>query len=235
MGNCKWIVVCLLAFFSLHSTFSTAVAQNMPHEAGFWLAVNGQMPLGSSDNINRGFFTNPTIEHLYYSFESNGVQSLAIFAEHVGETREWSGMWTNQGFNGSSHSFPATVNESLEMTTIGLETVRTLISENGFRLAGGLGLGYGLGDASAEVRDTSGNVSNFSSAAVWDALLISVFIRAKYAIVVTPKYEISLMLEGRYWGFPAIGPVSSGGTAYNGPGLRAVNELGYLAGISIGF
>ncbi len=206
----------------------------MPHEAGLWIAVNGQKPLVTPDTGNRGFFTNPTIEHLYYQVSTNGVQSLSVFAEHIWETRTWQGYWSTFYFPDKQIRYPATVNESLTMTTLGLETVRNLISESGFRFGIGLGLGFGLGGASAQV-DTSGTVTTYQSATLWDALLLTVFARIRYSVIVTPTYEIALMLLGRYWSFPFIGPTSSGGEAYNGPSLRAVSELGYLAGICVGF
>ena len=211
------------------------MAQNMPHEVGFWFAENGQKPLIAPDDINRGFFTNPTIEHLYYTVAANGVQALSIFAEHVDEARSWQGIWTNYFFNGKQQSFPASVDEDLNMTTLGLETVRNFISTSGIRFGMGLGIGYGLGGASANVRDSAGAVAQYSSATVWDAFLITAFARIRYSLLVTPTYDLGIMLMGRYWSFPAIGPVSPGGEAYNGPQLRAISELGYMAGIAIGF
>src|ERR1035437_592728 len=101
---------------------STTRGQNMPHEAGFLFAANGQASLVKANDVNRGFFTNPTIEHFYYSFVTNGVQSLSLFLEHVQETRGWNGMWTDPMLNGGSINFPAHVDEQLQMTTIGLET-----------------------------------------------------------------------------------------------------------------
>jgi hypothetical protein len=206
----------------------------MPHEAGFWFAANGQKPLIAPNDINRGFFTNPTLEHLYYTLATNGVQALSLFAEHVDETQSWQGTWTNFLFN-RQRSFPASVDENLNMTTLGLETVRNFISASGFRFGIGLGIGYGLGGASASVRDSTGTSTQYSSATIWDAVLITAFARIRYSILVTPAYDVGIMLMGRYWSFPAIGPVGTGGEAYNGPQLRAISELGYMAGIAIGF
>lgn len=207
----------------------------MPHEAGLLMAVNGQTPLIKSNDINRGFYTNPTIEHVYYSFLTNGVQSLSIYAEHVNETETWSGTWTNQLLNGGSQNFPATVRESLQLTTIGLETVRTLLSISDFRLGAGVGLGFGLGGADAEVRDTSGSLASYSSATAWDALMVSFLVRLRYSFRVATDREVSVIGQVRYWGFPAIGPIANGGSQYNGPGVRALSEVGYLAGVSLGF
>ena len=220
--------------FILHPS-SFVLAQNMPHEAGFWFAANGQKPLIAPNEMNRGFFTNPTIEHVYYTVATNGVQALSFFAEHVQETRPWRGTWTNVLFNDRQQSFPASVDESLNMTTLGLETVRNFISVSGVRFGAGLGVGYGLGGASASVRDSAGTTTQYSSATVWDAFLITVFARIRYSLLVTPTYDLGIMLMGRYWSFPVIGPVSPGGEAYNGPQLRAISELGYKAGIAIGF
>ena len=184
---------------------------------------------------NRGFFTNPTIEHVYYQAASNGVQNLSVFLEHVSETRSWNGIWTNFFFNDRQQSFPASVDETLTLTTLGLETVRNLVSESGFRFGMGIGIGYGLGGAGANVRDTSGNVSKYSSTTEWSAFFLTGFARIRYSLIVTSTYDLGIMLMGRYWSFPVIGPVAPGGESYDGPSLRAISELGYLAGISVGF
>jgi hypothetical protein len=214
---------------------SEATAQNMPHEIGFWFAMNGQKPLITPNEINHGFFTNPTIEHLYYSFASNGVQSVSFFIENVNETRPWSGTWATYA-SGKNPDYPASVEESLGMTTIGFETLRNFISEGGFRLGAGLGVGFGLGGTSANVRDSAtGLQTTYSSATLWDALLVDFFVRARYTVYQTNSYEVAIQLMGRYWSFPAIGPTGDGGNAYNGPGLRAISELGYMGGVAVGF
>ena len=225
----------LITFIFLLPAASLIRAQNMPHEAGLWIAVNGQKPLIAPDSGNRGFFTNPTIEHLYYQAATNGVQNLSVFLEHTSETRSWDGLWTNFYFNGGQKNVPASVDETLDMTTLGIETVRNLISESGFRFGVGLAIGYGLGGASANVRDTSGTVTTYNSATLWNAFFLSGFARIRYSLLITSSYDLGIMLMGRYWSFPALGPVSSGGEAYNGPSLRAISELGYMAGISVGF
>ena len=84
----------------------------MPQEVGLWLAVNGQKPLITTNETNHGFFTNPTIEHLYYSFASNGVQSVSFFVEHVDETRNWNGEWATYSL-GKNPNYPASVQEFL--------------------------------------------------------------------------------------------------------------------------
>jgi hypothetical protein len=223
------------AFFLLYTLYPipSTLAQNMPHEAGVYVAFNGHKPLVKTNDVNRGFYTNPTIEHVYYSFLTNGVQSLSVFAEHVSETRSWHGIWTDVSSR-NPKSYAADVDESLQMTTIGLETVRTLISISDFRFGAGLGVGYGLGGASADV-DTSGKIAHYSSEPTWNALLLEFMLRMKYSVVYIHGTEIALVAEARYWGFPTMGPLSTTNTAYNGPGLRALSELGYLAGVSIGF
>ena len=226
--------IAIVSYFILHTSYLSA--QNMPHEVGFWFAVNGQVPLIHSNDLNRGFFTNPTIEHAYYSFTTNGVQSLSVFVEHVDETRPWNGEWTNLMVGNGSTNFPASVRENLYMTTIGLETVHTFISESGFRLGAGLGLGYGLGGASAQVRDlTTGQTTTYNSATAWSGLLLEGFVRARYSLIVTGRYDIGIMVMGRFWGFPTIGPLDGSGSDYNGPPLHVISEFGYLAGLAIGF
>jgi hypothetical protein len=208
----------------------------MPHEAGLYVAFGGQKALVKVSDANRGFYTNPAIEHAFYSFTTNGIQSLSVFAEHVSETRPWHGLWSNPTNAGISHTFIADVDESLQMTTIGLETVRTLISESDFRFGAGLGVAYGLGGASADVRDSATHtLAHYASHAAWNALMLEFMLRAKYTISMVDKKEIALVAEARYWGFPAMGPIGEAGSSYNGPGLRALSELGYLAGVSIGF
>ena len=219
-----------------------AVGQNMPHEAGVWCSVGGQVSLIPNDNSNRGFFGNPTIEHGYYSFESNGVQSFSLFVEHIEETRPWLAdrngpvTWSNPTLNNGSNNFPAQVSENLHITTIGLETVRTFISESGFRLGGGLGLGFGLGGATANVQNEStGTAETHSSAIEWDGLELMASVRLRYSLYISGNFDIGLLLQGRYWGFPIIGPLGDGGGSYNGPALRVLSEVGYLAGVAVGF
>ncbi len=225
----------MLALSSIHYSLSTANAQNMPHEIGFWFAENGQKPLISTNDVNRGFFTNPTIEHLYYSFATSGVQSVSVFVEHVNETRNWNGMWATYAI-GKNPNYPASVQESFSMTSVGIETLRNFISEGGFRFGAGLGVGFGLGGTSANVRDTTTDVwTSYSSATTWDALLFSAVVRARYSVYQSDSYEIALELMGRYWSFPLVGPTGEGGNAYNGPGLRAISEIGYMAGVAVGF
>ncbi|MDP4199703.1 MAG: hypothetical protein Q8922_03770 [Bacteroidota bacterium] len=214
----------------------SSTAQNMPREAGFLFAANGQASLVKSNDINRGFFTNPTIEHFYYSFETNGVQSLSIFLEHINETRNWSGIWTDAQILGGSKNFPASVSENLQVTVIGLETNRTLITASDFRLGAGFGLGFGLGGASADVtHDTTNITDTHTSETAWQALLMAASLRARYTIWTGGKYEIAIVALGRVWYFPYIGPIGSASRSYNGPGLRTLSEYGYLAGLAFGF
>ncbi len=208
----------------------------MPHEAGMWLAFNGQKPLISSNEMNRGFFINPTIEHFYYSLGSNGLQSVSFFVEHIDETREWQGNWATYMSGKNAASYPASVQESIGLTTLGFETTRNVITLSDFRFGGGIGVGFGLGGTSANVFDSLTKENNsFSSSTLWEAFLVHVYLRARYTVYSTSNYEIALQLMGRYWSFPFLGPIGSGGEAYNGPSLRAVSELGYMAGIAVGF
>jgi hypothetical protein len=213
---------------------SQLFAQNTPREAGIWFAVNGQIPFVNNSQSG-GFFTNPTIEHAYYSFISNGVQSLAVFAEHVDETRERKQIWSDFFFPDKQVSYPATVTERLYMTTIGLETFRTLWTESDFRLAGGIGVGYGLGGATTDVHNDSTGVRHTEEVSGAEAgLLIFAALRVRYSVYTTPNYEVALALLGRYWSFPQIAPTSTARDAYNGRDTP-LSEFGYLAGISVGF
>ena len=101
------------------------------------------------------------------------------------------------------------------MTTVGFETLRNFISEGGFRFGAGLGVGFGLGGTSANVRDSAtGEQTAYSSATLWDAFFVDFFVRARYSIYTSSSYEVAIELMGRYWSFPAIGPTGDGGNAY---------------------
>ncbi|HEY3875672.1 MAG TPA: hypothetical protein VGM92_09360, partial [Candidatus Kapabacteria bacterium] len=208
----------------------------MPHEAGLWIAIHGQKPLIAPNATNEGFFTNSTIEHFYYSFASSGVQSISFFVEHIDETRGWQGEWATYTSGKNAASYPASVQESIGMTTLGFETTRNFVTLSDFRFGGGIGVGFGLGGTSANVYDSATHLQNsYSSATLWEAFLVHVFLRARYTVYSAANYEIALQVMGRYWSFPFIGPVSAGGEAYNGPSLRAISELGYMAGVAVGF
>jgi hypothetical protein len=208
----------------------------MPHEAGVFGAFGGQLALSADNETDRGFFQSPTIAHLYYSFVANGVQNLSVFVENVAETRSRTGTWSEIFLGGGEQNFPAHISENIHLTSIGLETMRTLATVSNFRLGGGLGLSYGLGGTRAEVvNDSSGERKIVTSCNAWQGLMFSAMVKIKYSIFINPEQEIALHVEGRYWGFPYIGPIGECADAYNGPELRTLHQLGYLAGISFGF
>lgn len=210
-------------------------AQNMPHEIGFWGAHQGQWRLEPESDANRGFFQNPDIAHVYYSFVSSGVQSLAVFIERVAETRSRNADWTYVLFGNHASSYPAHIEEHLALTTLGLETSRTLLRTGDFRVMGTLSLGYGLGGADARVTKLwTDSTDEYSSAFTWQAFELSLAVRARYSILITGKLDLGVIAGIRYWGYPSLGPLGTS-LNYNGPDFRNSNNVGYIAGIAIGF
>ena len=121
------------------------------------------------------------------------------------------------------------------MTTLGLEGIRTLIRTDEFRLGIGISLGYGFGGATATVKKiTDGSQQTFESCDTWNGFLVSTFIRARATVYTSSSLDIGITGSARLWGFPSISPLSECMTMYNGPALRSVFEIGYLAGVSVG-
>ena len=226
------LVVILIAFLlAAHS----ALAQNTPQEIGVWFAPSGQIDLLKNTNGNNGFFQNAFVGRIHYSFASNGIQSLAVTLEQIGETRAYDGRWDVLDTR-SPTSFQAHVSEQLHMTTIGLETNRTILSESGFRLGGGLGSGVSLGNAHATVTDvTTLQTTDHPSNQAWGAINISANLRARYSVYTSGNYDVGVVAAARYWAFPLIGPLGPSPEDYNGPALRSIHELGYLVGLVFGF
>jgi hypothetical protein len=207
----------------------------MPHEAGLLGAHYGQMRLEKETSANRGFFQNADIGHVYFSFLSNGVQSLSVFVERVGETRSRDDIWTDV-FIGQQHTgYPAHINENIGVTVVGLETTRTLYVLGDLRLGGTLGLGFGLGGTSADVTRTgTDSTMHVTSAFDWQAFQVSFGLRLRYSVYITGSTDYAIIAGARYWGFPYLGPIAPSAN-YNGPDFRNANDLGYIAGIAIGF
>lgn len=207
----------------------------MPHEVGLWGAHYGQLRLEKETASNRGFFQNADVGHLYFSFLTNGVQSLSVYLEHVREARSREGVWTDVFVGHQQVGYPAHIDESVGLTVLGLETTRTLCVLGDLRLGGTLGLGFGFGGTTAEVTRTGSDTTNqFSSAFDWQAFQLSFGLRLRYSVYITGSTDYAVIAGARYWGFPYLGPIAPSSN-YNGPDFRNANNLGYIAGIAIGF
>lgn len=210
-----------------------AFAQHTDHEFAFSFAKGGQGKLERITFENHGFYQNVTLWNFRAMLITNGVQSLSFFVEHVDETRSYETLITRF----VNRTFSATVDESMPMTTLGFETIRTLLSYRGFRLGGGIGLGWGFGTPKRVVRPAE-NFANYSEEGchLWNAFYLTALMRARYTIYSNEYVDVGLTLTGRYWGFPSIAPTGECGPQdYNGPDMRTAHQIGYLAGISVGF
>lgn len=210
---------------------NTCKAQHTANEAGVSFAKGGQGKLEKRSLENRGFFQDVFIYHLRAQVSTNGIQNLSLFLEGVAERREYDAL---EDVNGQALSAHHKV--SMTQTTIGVETIRNLVSTGGFRVGVGIGLGLGMGTPSRELTIlTSGEKRNEDSSSPWLSLLLTATVRARYTVYRQDAVDIGVTLAGRYWGFPAIGPTSDNVTGYNGPDFRTAHQIGYLSGVSVGF
>ncbi|MFI5264909.1 MAG: hypothetical protein ACHQM6_10380 [Candidatus Kapaibacterium sp.] len=211
-----------------------AQAQHTNHEIGFSFAYAGQAPFVGSGNGQEDFFRQPFIWNLRYQVATNFVQSLSVVLERVSEERTHSGLW-NDVPNSSSIPYNADIAERLSMTTLGLEGIRTLVRTDEFRVGIGISLGYGFGDAMATVKKlVDGSQKTFQSCDIWNGFLVSTFVRGRLTVYSSNSLDIGITGSLRVWGFPSISPLSTCSDSYNGPSLRSVFEIGYLAGLSVG-
>lgn len=210
---------------------STSKAQHTASEIGVSFAKSGQGKVEKRSLENRGFFQNAFIYHLRAQVSTNGIQNFSVFLEGVSETREYDALEDLDGKALNSHQ---TV--SVAQTTFGIETMRNLISTGGFRVGVGVGLGLGIGSPTREMTIlNTGEKRIEDSASPWFSLLLTATVRARYTVYRRDDLDIGITLAGRYWGFPAIGPSSDNVTGYNGPDFRTLHQVGYLAGVSVGF
>lgn len=228
---------CLLGvhtFFIVTISFvNSLAAQHTNREIGVSFAYAGQAPFVASGNDRTNFFKQPLIWNVRYQVATNYVQSLSVVLERVSEQRTREGLWSDYP-NTSAIPYNANISERLSMTTLGLEGIRTLIRTDEFRLGIGISLGYGFGSATANVQNiATGTQQTFESCDTWSGLLLSAFLRVRYTIFLSNSLDIGVTGSARIWGFPSIAPLSECLTAYNGPELRSVFEIGYLAGISV--
>jgi hypothetical protein len=210
---------------------STSKAQHTAREVGVSFAVSGQGKIEKRSLENRGFFQDAFIFHLRAQVSTNGIQNLSFFIERVSETREYD---AQEDINGKAEITHQEV--SVAQTSFGLETFRTVVSTGGFRVGLGVGLGIGMGTPSRTIEVLrGGGYYEESSESPWLSLLLTATARARYTVYRKNDLDVGLTLSGRYWGFPAIGPSSSNVNGYNGPDFRTLHQVGYLAGVSVGF
>jgi hypothetical protein len=210
---------------------STSKAQHTAREVGVSFAVSGQGKIEKRSLENRGFFQDAFIFHLRAQVSTNGIQNLSFFIERVSETREYD---AQEDINGKAEITHQAV--SVAQTSFGLETFRTVVSTGGFRVGLGIGLGMGFGTPSRTLKVLrTGEYREEDGASPWLSLLLTATARARYTVYRKDDLDVGLTLSARYWGFPAIGPSSSNVNGYNGPDFRTLHQVGYLAGVSVGF
>jgi hypothetical protein len=213
------------------SMISTSKAQHTKSEIGVSFAKSGQGKIEKRSLENRGFFQDAFIWHLRTQVSTNGIQNLSFFIERVSETREYDAQEDIDGKAEITHQVV-----SVAQTSLGLETFRTVVSTSGFRVGLGVGLGIGMGTPSRELNILrTGEYREEDSESPWLSMLLTATARARYTVYRKDDLDVGLTLSARYWGFPAIGPSSSDVTGYNGPEFRTLHQVGYLAGVSVGF
>jgi hypothetical protein len=144
----------------------TSRAQHTKHEVEIAIAFDGQLPLvRNKDQL--GFFTNPFIGRFQYQALTNGVQSLSVFLETVSETRTRDDLYSSS----PRAPFNAQIAESVHLTSLGLEMVRTLLVAGDLRIAGGIDIGFGLGRPTLDVTNkTNDSTEHVESLSTWACL-----------------------------------------------------------------
>lgn len=228
------------AFLIVHCTLiivhCSARAQHAKREVALSFAAAGQFPIGTTGDERSGFWREPLILNLRFQVATNYITSASLFLERIGETRTRTDIWSDAPNASLPPPYNASITEQLTMTLFGLEGARTLVRSGDFRLAVAVAAGYGLGSAKADVeRLTTGEKKSFESCDIWHGVYLGLSLRGRYTIYQEDDYDIGLTASVRTWGFPTIGPFGDCISSYNGPDFRALYEIGYLAGISIGF
>jgi hypothetical protein len=214
----------------------TAYSQHSKREFAVSFAAAGQHPIAITGDDRSGFWRKPIILNLRYQVATDYVTSASLFLEYIGETRTRRDLWSDSPNALDPPPYNADITESLSMTVLGLQGARTLLRFGDFRLAFTLGAGYGLGSASADVRKiATGQTKSFESCDIWHGVYLAGSLRTSYTVYQAEKYDIGLTASLRTWGFTTIGSFGDCLTSYNGPNFTALYEIGYLAGVSIGF
>lgn len=229
VSRARWIAPFL---FVLVGGASLGHAQHTPREIAVTFAKHGQGKVERASNENRGFFQNATIWNLRVQALTNNIQSLSVYAERVTEERRYvapgEGEAVREGAVSNVEYFP--------LTTIGVETHRTVITWSGLRVALGVGLGLSLGEPELVSTTLIGNRRyEQESASIWFGLQMTGSTRLRYTVYRNDQIDIGLVAIGRYWGFPFLGPTEHTPNDYSGPQARTYHQVGYLAGVSVGF
>jgi hypothetical protein len=213
---------------------TTVQAQHTRSEFGASFAYGGQYPFIADGNAN--FFALPTIWNLRAQLGTNFVQSYSVIFERIGQSSIRQGLWSPRGsVVDPTSAYNANIDEHLAMYAIYFETNRTVIRTDNFRLGVGLALGYALGSADASVENIVDNSTRtYDGDAPWSSFYLSIFTRGRLTLYETEQIDVGLTGTIRYWGLPTLGPVAVSMSNYNGPNIRTLHELGYLAGVSVG-
>lgn len=213
-----------------------AYAQHAKRELAVSIASAGQYPIATKGDARSGFFREPFIFNLRYQVATDYITSASLFIESLAETRERRDLWSDDP-SSTTGAYNADISEHLTMTLVGVEAARTLVRTGDFRLALTLAAGYGLGSATAEVQPVTGTgpKRTFESCDIWHGVYLAGSFRGRYTIYQSDTYDIGITASLRTWGFPTIGSFGDCVTSYNGPAFTSLFEIGYLAGLSIGF
>lgn len=218
----------------LSAAFSTALAQHTRYEFGASFAAGGQYAfISDGDGV---FFGTPFIWNLRAQLGTNYIQSISAVLERVSQTSSRQGLWSPSGsLVDVTDPYNANITEHLAMYALYVETIRTIARSDLFRLGIGLAFGYALGsaDATAE-RLTDHSTRSYDGSSPWTSFYLGAFTRARITVIDNETMDIGLTATARYWAMPTLGPVAVSVNSYNGPNVRAVHEVGYLAGVSVG-
>ncbi|HYM20574.1 MAG TPA: hypothetical protein VEW28_06180 [Candidatus Kapabacteria bacterium] len=221
----------LVGITMLFVTSISSYAQHTKYDFSASFAYGGQDPFITSGSAR--YFSKPTIWNIRCQVATNFVQSVSIVLEHAVETRSREGLW-NLGTTLSS-AYNANISESLSMTSLYVEMIRTIVRTDIFRIGIGADLGYGFGGATANVkRINDHSTTSYDNDSPWTSFFLGALIRARLTIVDTDDLDIGLTATGRYWALPTLGPISHSAGVYNGPDIASTHEIGYLAGVSVG-
>lgn len=226
------LLVCIIV-----CAFSTGHlrAQHTKHDISLQFAYGGQIPIMTAEGNIQGFYKLPITFNARYQVATDYLNALSFTVEHTSEERSHQGLWNDMP-GSNANTYNANISERLYITTIGLEGILTLVSDGTFRLGSGLGIAYGLGGATATVKNlTDDKLKVFESCDTWNGFQVSAFTRARYTLYRNDDIDLGISGTLRLWGFPYIGPLSDCQSSYNGPTFRSLISVGYLLGLSFGF
>jgi hypothetical protein len=218
----------------LCAALPAAYAQHTRYEFGASFASGGQYPFISDGS--GAFFGNPIIWNLRAQIATDFIQSGSIVLERVAQTSTRQGLWSRSGnLVDITDPYNANITEHLAMYAVYAEMNRTIARTDFVRLGFGVSLGYAIGSADATAESLVDHTSrSYEGSSPWSSLYLAAFLRARFTVFEDDKWDIGLTATARYWSMPTLGPVAVSMNEYNGPNVRAVHELGYLAGVSVG-